>query len=939
MRIHHGLAAGLLVGGAVARAAVLHVAPGGLHVPPYGDWSLAATSVAAAVELAVDGDTILVTNGFYGLGGTLRVTQGVAIRSVNGAAATVLDGAETNRSVSLAHAQAVLDGFTVQNCRGFIGGGVFLDLGAALLNSVVVSNKASLYSGGVHANLDAVITNCVIAHNEALAGGDGGGVFALRGVCIESCTIVSNRARVGGGVALHFLSLLSNCVVQGNTALQGGGVHAGPGSRVLDCTVSGNTAEGGGGVNLFLGPELAGGSVTGNTAVRGADVLEQTAPTVTPVWHGSAAPGGPAGAVWIVATNGDDAADGLSTSTPFRTVARAVQALKPGDAVRVREGVYREYVVLRNAGTAGAPVRVEAWPGEVAAMRGSEVVTNWMLHTNAIWKVDDWPMAPQQVFDGGQPLRMTDWPNAYMRDYARYFFQHTNFGGVSMMTNGTFHYDATGRVLYVWRGSGAAPGPEGLEVAVRPQVFVGATSPAHLALSGLIFEHANSFTYSGGGWNAVVLQGPAVASNCVVRWNDASGLALALDVTTEFCTVSQNGEVGMSFGSNCVVRSCLIASNNYRGFNPFHHAGGMKIHPGACPALGAAGGVVEDSEIAWNRGYGIWFDYATGFARRILRRNYFHDNEQAAIMLEITREADVHDNLIVSNRGGGIHLSHSSATRIWNNTFAGNSGVVDVYFLDMARVACDFGTNKLWTVVESNRFFNNIIYDSRCTYDIVIPSVQDLTNRVVRENTADYNVYHRPGRPLRLGQSGVAWWTNLAEYAAYTGQEGNSLAVPPVFAGAGSHPWMPAAASPAVDSGAEPPVPLGGDVRGALRPQDGDGNGSAVRDRGAYERPAAAADADGDGAYDLEELAEGVDPDDAAAFLVRFRAAGEPVSGGVPVAWSSGTGQVYTVFHSQALATGFGPFVQHLPAQPALTVYTNPAPGTVDFYRVQVEQE
>jgi hypothetical protein len=81
----------------------------------------------------------------------------------------------------------------------------------------------------------------------------------------------------------------------------------------------------------------------------------------------------------------------------------------------------------------------------------------------------------------------------------------------------------------------------------------------------------------------------------------------------------------------------------------------------------------------------------------------------------------------------------------------------------------------------------------------------------------------------------------------------------PQFVSAATGDYRLQAASPVIDAGTNSPAPAP-DRDGVRRPLDGDNNGSAVVDMGAYERVHPDADSEGDGMPDGWELGKGLDP-------------------------------------------------------------------------------
>jgi len=254
-------------------------------------WTSATKTIQAAVDLATDGDTIIVTNGNYSLGGVdlhgwnrVCITNSVTLRSVNGPDVTVIQ-ARTGALVGVrcvyasGHPQIV--GFTLTN--GYFssymthGGGIYVDgeAGAIISNCVITGNSAMDGAGAYQgAYYQCVFTansagdrgggawgcelyECVLTENSA--GSWGGG--AMGGVQVD-CAFVSNSCgRGGGGVAF---TTLSNCTLIGNTGRSGGAILD---SVVNNCAVIANSAsEGGAAYKMWYRCALNNCTVIGNRA-------------------------------------------------------------------------------------------------------------------------------------------------------------------------------------------------------------------------------------------------------------------------------------------------------------------------------------------------------------------------------------------------------------------------------------------------------------------------------------------------------------------------------------------------------------------------------------------------------------------------------------------------------------------------------------------------
>lgn len=117
-----------------------------------------------------------------------------------------------------------------------------------------------------------------------------------------------------------------------------------------------------------------------------------------------------------VSTAGDDANNG-SPSKPFKTIAAAARAARPGDVITVHEGIYRERVNPPRGGKSDAKrIVYQAAPGEKATITGAEQITTWEHVEGDVWKV----VLPNSFFGDFNPYSDSihgDWFNPKNRPH------------------------------------------------------------------------------------------------------------------------------------------------------------------------------------------------------------------------------------------------------------------------------------------------------------------------------------------------------------------------------------------------------------------------------------------------------------------------------------------------------------------------------------------
>jgi hypothetical protein len=368
----------------------------------------------------------------------------------------------------------------------------------------------------------------------------------------------------------------------------------------------------------------------------------------------------------------DDAGDG-TRERPWKTITRAAEKAGPGDTVVIRDGIYREHVIIKTSGTEQAPIQFVAAPGAHVLLTGADRLSGWQK-TEGTLPIYRAPWAHRFITWSRNMAHPDD---AYHRLIGR--CEQVAIDGYLLrqvlearqLAPGTFFVDTTNLVLLVWDAGSRDLNKVSVEASVRSEILK--VEGAWVQVRGLRFRFAANMAQHG----AVVMTGAHdTLEDCALERMNSSGAGFTGEhQVVRRCVFRDNGQLGFgaSGAHELMFTACLVENNNTKGFDRGWEAGGDKL-------VLCRNAVLEQSRFLRNRGSGVWFDI--GNENCVVRRCLIADNEDAGIFYEISYGLQAHDNVIIGNgfastagawgAQAGICLSSSPDCRIERNLLLGN---------------------------------------------------------------------------------------------------------------------------------------------------------------------------------------------------------------------------------------------------------------------------
>ncbi len=437
------------------------------------------------------------------------------------------------------------------------------------------------------------------------------------------------------------------------------------------------------------------------------------------------------------------------------------------------------------------------------------------------------------------------------------------------------------------------------------------------------FVHAEEISLKGGG---IRMTNGGTIRNCIVIGNRVEGehlytqrvfgggIYVAGIALIENCEIRTNSlsSGGCARGGGIYATGTVRIANSEITGN-FANASGYGVgvgQPGYGGGVYLDGGEIEECRISQNTVQGgsgqssCWGEGGGIYARNARVDRCIIDNNEA--------RAGSSMRYYETGRGGGAALLGSSVVEnslVWNNRAIGQNNVetggglfingADVINCTIVSNTAVGGAGGVHADGGDNLVKNSILYYS------------EGTNWAAAAG-ATLTMSHCCTTPLPAGDGHIS--------------------SEPGFVDMESGDFRLAAGSPCIDTGGD--GTYSPDLDGVPRPLDGNNDGTAGWDIGAYEFIHPYADTDQDGMSDADEIRAGTDPTDPESVLKVFPPDEVvPGSGEVVIRWSSAAGRQYTLLRTTHLTNAFVTIQSDIEATPPENVWVDStATGSGPYY-------
>jgi hypothetical protein len=510
---------------------------------------------------------------------------------------------------------------------------------------------------------------------------------------------------------------------------------------------------------------------------------------------------------YVDATNGKDINDGLSPSSPWKTIAKVnASKFNPGDQILFKRGeTWREQLTVPSSGSSGNPITFGAYgSGALPVINGSNLLSSgWTQYSSTVWQTAV-TTRPNQIFFKG--------------------VRGTPVASVAAINAASKWYWAA-NVLYAYSTSNPAMAftSPGIEATALPY-NIETNGKSYLTIQNLNLQNSNihGLVIHIGNATNLIMDGLTVGHSYYTGISTGGAVSRQY-VTIQNCTINWCGACGINIDGaslDILIQNNIIHNNSQISIDDsgiFSYNGGIKAWSGSdsIKRLVIQGnhvysqGKLPDgsSAVSAQRGQGIWVDtlintnYTDGV---FILRNEVYDNMHNGILAESPSYVTIAYNLVYNHTrdsAWGIRasdwyaLNPANYNRIYNNVVYGNSygGII---------VAGSKG-------LEANRCVGNEVKNNISVGNGAAPNALQLVAEYGGENDGSMgslNVYLN--NAFGPAASHFIQWghatnknTYAAWYSAYSAANGNTVEGDPLFVSTVTPDFHLQSTSPAINAG------------------------------------------------------------------------------------------------------------------------------------------